>query len=82
MMVPDYAMIGEITLYSNGFYEARQLSQKIVQAYKLCSEQLSSQSHYDYGKKMSKNCAFFFVFSSAVERIYLQKNIRDSNFNE
>jgi dynein heavy chain len=51
MMVPNYALIAEIRLYSYGYVDAKRIGMKGTQALKLSSEQLSPQRHYDFGMR-------------------------------
>ena len=84
MMIPDYRLIAQIMFYSEGFSEAESLAQKMVQLYKLSSEQLSKQYHYDFGMRAVKS---ILVLAGQLKRgspnededMLLIRAMRDSN---
>ncbi|XP_078314970.1 cytoplasmic dynein 1 heavy chain 1-like isoform X1 [Crassostrea virginica] len=55
MTKPDRQLIAQVMLYSQGFRMAEKLAKKIVPFFKLCDEQLSPQSHYDFGLRALKS---------------------------
>lgn len=55
MITPDRELIAQVMLYSQGFKTAERLAAKIVPLFKLCLEQLSAQSHYDFGLRALKS---------------------------
>ena len=55
MAVPDRKLIAQVMLYSQGIVTAESLSGNIVLLFILCEEQLSAQSHYDFGLRALKS---------------------------
>ncbi|CAL8251349.1 unnamed protein product [Boreogadus saida] len=55
VIVPDLQLICEIMLFSEGFMLAKVLAKKMTVLYKLAREQLSKQSHYDFGLRALKS---------------------------
>lgn len=84
MMIPDYGLIAEIMLFSEGFENAKVLAGKVVNLYKLCSEQLSQQDHYDFGMRAVKSVL---IMAGTLKRsnpelgedVVLIRSLRDSN---
>ena len=54
MSKPDNEIIAEVSLYSEGFKEAKNLGQKLVSIFNLSTRLLSPQQHYDWGLRALK----------------------------
>lgn len=75
MMKPDFLQISEIELLSVGYKSAKSLATKLITTYRLCSDLLSDQPHYDFGMRTIK---------SALRLAKLKKtqHIKDENEEE
>ena len=70
MVVPDRKLIAQVMLYSQGIVYAEELSGKVVHLFHLCHEQLSVQSHYDFGLRALKTVL---IGAGALKRLTLSQ---------
>ncbi|XP_014219672.1 dynein heavy chain 10, axonemal [Copidosoma floridanum] len=83
-IVPDNELICQIKLFSAGFLTAKVLAKKMTVLYKLAKEQLSKQTHYDFGLRALKsvlNMAGQLKRTSGdlPENVVLMRALRDMN---
>jgi dynein heavy chain 1, cytosolic len=82
MTVPDRKLIAQVMLYAQGITTAEDLAGKIVLLFTMCEEQLSLQSHYDFGLRALKSVL---TGAGELKRLALKSNIdtaTESNMSE
>jgi dynein heavy chain, axonemal len=83
--MPDLELICMISLFSDGFRDAKILAKKMTVLYKLAREQLSKQFHYDWGLR-SLNSVLRMAgvtkrqMTDSSETVVLMRVLRDMNF--
>jgi dynein heavy chain len=83
-IVPDKELICQIKLFSAGFLTAKVLAKKMTVLYKLASEQLSKQTHYDFGLRALRSVLNMAgqlkrISSKLPENVVLMRALRDMN---
>ena len=78
MVVPDRKMIAQVMLFSQGIATAEELAGKIVLLFTLCEEQLSAQSHYDFGLRALKSVL---VGAGDLKRAAIKDAVHTANSN-
>ncbi|XP_066245712.1 dynein axonemal heavy chain 10 isoform X2 [Euwallacea similis] len=83
-IAPDLEMICLISLFSDGFLEAKVLAKKVTMLYKLAREQLSKQFHYDWGLRALNTVlriagALKRASPDIKESLVLMRALRDTN---
>ncbi|OLY80070.1 Cytoplasmic dynein 1 heavy chain 1 [Smittium mucronatum] len=78
MTKPDYELIAQVMLYSQGFRFAELLARKVVPLFNLCSEQLSLQPHYDFGLRALKPVL---VSAGLIKRNFLSVQLRSPDLD-
>ncbi|XP_017781324.1 PREDICTED: dynein heavy chain 10, axonemal [Nicrophorus vespilloides] len=84
-ILPDLELICLISLFSDGFLQAKLLAKKMTVLYKLAREQLSKQYHYDWGlRALNAVLRMAGVLKRASpdisETLVLMRALRDMNF--